>query len=635
MIRPMAKVRIMGPRAELPAALATIQRLAILHIASPARREGLTSKAPSPEEERRRRRFADAVDQIEAARKALGLPLVEASGRSGGDAGADRPEDLLEAVRLAHRVGREARKLSEDIETLAEERELLRKYRELFDVFRDVLASQKRWPNAAAFEVVIRPTDDEHLERLRAALEAEIGDSFELRWRRLASGEIALLVLVPESLRERVEAWLQASSLEEVTLPEEYEERGLADAIPAMLERLSEVERQLTGREKERRDLAASEGDELRRARVLLREQVERLDALAAAARTEHAFVIDGWLPSESVTRFETNLKEHVSPAVVVSVLGRESWKSEEAPVVLSNPRIFRPFETIVRLLPLPRYGSIDPTPFVAVFFPMFFGLILGDLGYGTILVILALLLRRGSAEGSLRRSIAEVIGACAIFTLIFGALYGELFGDLGHHWFGLRPLWFDRSEAVLPFLGLALALGLVHILLGLGLGVLTAFRRSRKEALGKGVAILMVLLIVVALLAVFEVLPRALFIPAVVALLIAFPVLVATEGLLAPIELLTTVGNVLSYARVMALGTASVMLAIVANRMAGALGSVAVGAIFALLFHLVNFALGIFSPTIHSLRLHYVEFFGKFYSPGGTQYHPFGGNLSGGATSR
>ena len=79
-----------------------------------------------------------------------------------------------------------------------------------------------------------------------------------------------------------------------------------------------------------------------------------------------------------------------------------------------------------------------------------------------------------------------------------------------------------------------------------------------------------------------------------------------------------------LSYARIMAVGTASVMMAVVANRMAGAFGGVVVGTLFALLFHLINFVLGVFSPTIHLLRLHYVEFFGKFYSPGGSQYRPF-----------
>jgi V/A-type H+-transporting ATPase subunit I len=110
-----------------------------------------------------------------------------------------------------------------------------------------------------------------------------------------------------------------------------------------------------------------------------------------------------------------------------------------------------------------------------------------------------------------------------------------------------------------------------------------------------------------------------------VIALLVSFPVLIVVEGLLAPIELLSTIGHILSYARIMALGTASVMLAIVANQMAGAMGSVVVGVLFALLFHLVNFGLAIFSPTIHALRLHFVEFFGTFYSPGGVRYQPLG----------
>jgi V/A-type H+-transporting ATPase subunit I len=205
---------------------------------------------------------------------------------------------------------------------------------------------------------------------------------------------------------------------------------------------------------------------------------------------------------------------------------------------------------------------------------------------------------------------------------VIFGFLFGEFFGDLGRHWFGMR-FWFNREEAIVPFLGLAVALGLVHVLLGLGLGVASALRGHPRIALGRGLTALMIILIVICLLAAFEILPAALFSPAVIALLIAFPALILVEGIVAPVELLSTLGNILSYARIMALGTASVMLAVVANRMVGALGSTLVGVMFALLFHLVNFALGLFSPTIHALRLHYVEFFGKFYSPGGTQYRP------------
>ena len=133
-----------------------------------------------------------------------------------------------------------------------------------------------------------------------------------------------------------------------------------------------------------------------------------------------------------------------------------------------------------------------------------------------------------------------------------------------------------------------------------------------------------MVILIALALLAAFGMLPERFFTPLVITTLVALPVLVIAEGVLAPVELVSTLGNVLSYARIMAVGTASVMMAVVANRMTGAFGGVVVGVICALLFHLVNFVLGVFSPTIHMLRLHYVEFFGKFFSPGGSQYQPF-----------
>jgi V/A-type H+/Na+-transporting ATPase subunit I len=248
-----------------------------------------------------------------------------------------------------------------------------------------------------------------------------------------------------------------------------------------------------------------------------------------------------------------------------------------------------------------------------------------GDIGYGLLLAALALPARARSRPGTLWRSVSEIAGACAVFTVVAGVLYGELFGDLGRRWLGMKALVFDREEAMIPFLVLAVSLGAVHVILGLLLGVAATIRRHPRQALGRGISAFMIVAIVVGLLAVVEVLPGGLFTPAVIALLAAFPVLILAEGIVAPIELLSTLGNILSYARIMALGVASVMFAVVANRMVGAMGSAAVGIMFALLFHLVNFAIALFSPTIHALRLHYVEFFGKFYSPGGVRYAPFG----------
>jgi V/A-type H+-transporting ATPase subunit I len=353
----------------------------------------------------------------------------------------------------------------------------------------------------------------------------------------------------------------------------------------------------------------------------------DRLLGLAAremVAATPRSFVVEGWLPAAGFPKLTQALAARFGGRVVVESVAREDWEGESAPVVLQNPRLFRPFETITRMVPLPAYGTIDPTPFVAVFFPMFFGLIMGDIGYGILLALVALWLRHGGAPGSTRRAVAEVLGAGAAFSVAFGIAFGEFFGDLGARWFGLRPILLDREHSLLAFLGLAIAIGAVHIVLGLALGVFNASRGHPRQAVGKGASLVMVLLIVVVLLVAIEVLPHGFLTPAIIGLLVLFPVLVLAEGIIAPIEFLSTLSNILSYARIMALGTASVMMAVVANELAGSVGSVLVGVLFALLFHLVNFALGIFAPTIHGLRLHYVEFFGKFHSPGGQAYRPF-----------
>ncbi|MBW2698600.1 MAG: hypothetical protein JRE70_19105 [Deltaproteobacteria bacterium] len=148
--------------------------------------------------------------------------------------------------------------------------------------------------------------------------------------------------------------------------------------------------------------------------------------------------------------------------------------------------------------------------------------------------------------------------------------------------------------------------------------------RSDPRESVGRGLAAAMLVLTAMMLLAAVNVLPEKFFTPVAVALLLAFPVLVAVEGVIGAVEFVSRLGNILSYARIMALGTASVMLAMVANEMVGTLGGAVVGVVFATLFHLVNFGLGVFSPTVHALRLHFVEFFGTFYSPGGQVYRPF-----------
>jgi len=537
---------------------------------------------------------------------------------------AEPPASASHAVRHARRVRRHADRLHVAQAALHDELALLLRYREFFQVFESLVGHELTWPDGQAFYIVLRVGAEGSLVELKRSLDIAVNGEVEVLHRELSSGEWAVLVLASAASASKVAALLSASRVEELPAPAGLGTTNLLRALPAIKARLADIPRAVAAIESQRAALRREESGWLCGLRAFLHDRLLLLEARARVHAARHLFVLEGWLPAAAVSELDRRLHHALGPDVVVTAIGTEHWSAANVPVVLHNPAIFRPFEVLTRTLPLPRYGSIDPTPFVAVFFPAFFGLMLGDVGYGVMLAVAAGVVWRRSQPGTVTRAGALVAMACASSAIVFGLLFGELFGSLGH-FVGLRPV-FNREQAPMPFLGLAVAIGGVHILLGLVLASVSAWRHGgRREAFGRGVTAAMLVLTAMALLAALRVLPAELFTPLVVAVLVAFPVLVALEGVVAVIELLSTFGHVLSYARIMALGTASLMLAVVANQMVGAMGSVLVGVVFALLFHLVNFAIGLFSPTIHALRLHYVEFFGQFFSPGGTQYRPLG----------
>jgi V/A-type H+-transporting ATPase subunit I len=622
MILPMSKVRILGPRALLPEVLPVLQDFGQVHLTPPKEGAGIRPVRPEVPEQRRAKQLGRIRRSVTEALEAVGhLPGPR----------AERPPARAERAvlagwaRLARRVNREAGALRARAEALEEERAFLSRYWKFFGTFQALTEAAGRWPGAAVYHVVLPRGGERPLARLKAGLRAMLGEEFEIWSRQIDTGETGVLILVPSTASERLEQLFTAERVEEVELPGTAEGLTPAEAIPRIVERYDAVLAELHSVQEALAPLARQHGEALETALAGLADELARLDATERTAETPHAFVLEGWVPSAQAPVLRSSLHRALGDTTVLEEVSREEWTGEDVPVVLRNPRLFRPFETIVRILPLPRYGSIDPTPFLAVFFPMLFGIVLGDVGYGAVLAAIALVLRARSGAGSTRRAVAEIAGACSAFTVVFGFLYGELFGDAGARLLGMRALALNREEALLPFLGFALAIGVVHMLVGLVLNLVSKLRQGAREAIGPGVTLLMVALVVLAILAAAGVLPRAFFTPAVLIVLALFPILVVVEGILGATELVSTLGHILSYARVMAVGTASVMMAVAANRMVGTMGSVLVGSIFALLFHLVNFALGIFSPAVHALRLHFVEFFGTFYSPGGTRYEPFG----------
>ena len=191
-----------------------------------------------------------------------------------------------------------------------------------------------------------------------------------------------------------------------------------------------------------------------------------------------------------------------------------------------------------------------------------------------------------------------------------------------------MKPLFIDRQKNIIPMLYFAMAVGLAHVTLGLAMGFVSALRRhTKKEAVVKLLNIIFIFLIVALIITFIGFFPELLTRPLIISILVLCPLLLFSGGLLAPLELLKNIGNIISYARIMAIGLTSVLLANVANQLSGLTGDIILGLIVGGVIHLIGIIIGVFSSSIHSLRLHYVEFFDKFIELGGRKYRPFSSN--------
>ena len=297
--------------------------------------------------------------------------------------------------------------------------------------------------------------------------------------------------------------------------------------------------------------------------------------------------------------------------------------RMEEVPVVLQNPAFARPFEVLLRLFPPPTYGTFDPTVINAIGVPIFFGLIVGDVGYGIIILLLAVALRWRYGQRETLRLRHDRYLLCRERDC-FWILVRRVFRIAGNV-IGLHPV-INREDPdqLLFLLKLAVCVGAAHVGLGLALGMLTARRVLDRHVLRERAGQLLCLGSAVCFgLGLFA--GTYWFAIAVACLAIGVIVLWSGAGVVGLLEVFSLFSNILSYSRLMALGVASVVLAMVANRIFARLDYGLAGLLAAVLLHTLNIFIAMFSPTIHTLRLHYVEFFTKFYRPEGRGYVPFG----------
>lgn len=406
--------------------------------------------------------------------------------------------------------------------------------------------------------------------------------------------------------------------------PADYERENALDSVTAIEEGLSWIPDRLKEIHSDLRLAHDEWGPKLAALYILVDEKFEQLLVENSTNEKGSLFLIEGWIPSDNLDATMETLAQRFGDRVICRWRFPSSEEWHDVPISLSNIAVFRPFEIFLKLLQAPTYKTLDPTAFIAVFFPFFSGCMVGDIGYGLLIFILGLWLKR-KHHNQLLSDIGHVALSVSVWSGVWGLAFGEFFGDVGHRLFHMEPIWVERSHAVMPVMIFTISLGAAHVLLGLLLGVYQGLKRRKHHIWMEKAGNLLVILALIGLLVIIKGwLPQNLFSIAISFLIVGFLLLMIGGGIGGLIEAMGSIGNILSYVRIAAIGLSSAILAVVASKFVDVFGISILGLFMALAIHILNFILALGGSGLHSARLHYVEFMGKFYSGGGKYYKPF-----------
>lgn len=363
-----------------------------------------------------------------------------------------------------------------------------------------------------------------------------------------------------------------------------------------------------------------------------------RLRESAKLRQTGSCTVIGAYVPKRAAGRI-TALLDEMGAAWELS---EADGGHENVPVLLSNGRFASQFEPIVGLYSLPGYGTFDPTLIMSFFYILIFGLMFADVGYGLTLTAGCLLgLKLMHPKPGLKKFLS-MFAVCGVASMVGGALFGGYFGDLParimEDLFGMEKapdmaLAFNMIDEPISFLIVSLAMGAIHLLCGMAIRFVLLWRDGRIFDAIFDVGSWFVLFAGIGLAFVVRPVGIAL-IAAGVLMLVATqgreaknPVMRVLKGIMSLYDLISYASDLLSYSRILALSLASAVIANVVN-IFGTMGGPGIGGVISLILafaigHTLNFAVNILGTYVHTSRLQYIEFFGKFYESGGREFTP------------
>ncbi|MBP3736828.1 MAG: V-type ATP synthase subunit I [Lachnospiraceae bacterium] len=386
----------------------------------------------------------------------------------------------------------------------------------------------------------------------------------------------------------------------------------------------------------------------------------EKYEALGELGQSDNVFVLNGYMPASEAARIEKELTEKYDIVYETA----DPAPDEDVPVLLKNGPLAQPLESVVESYALPGRGERDPSSLVAVFYYILFGIMLGDAGYGLILMLftgIALKKCRDMEPGT--KGMMQMLFYCGISTTIMGFVFGSFFGDavsvIASTFFGrddiaFKALWFEPIDKPMKMMVFSFALGIIHIFTGLGAKLYADIKDGHVMdgiydvvtwylLVGGAIVYMLTSKTMTDMLGLSFTLPAAVGKIAVGCVIAGAAGIVlmsgrssrsigkrAAKGLYNLYGATSYLSDILSYSRLLALGLAATVISSVFNLLAGMLGKghgvigVVLFIVIFLIGHILNFAINALGAYVHTNRLTYVEFFGKFYDGGGRRFEPF-----------
>ena len=516
------------------------------------------------------------------------------------------------------------RKKDDELKELREKEALLRKWSALDFYPKDIF---KHPYTKTKMGTIPQATDNAYLDGLKESELISVHEVYHTR------EEIGLLVTYPRKAQQAAKEELAKAHFSIVWY-------AFEEAPSVELEKNLKAQQAVVDAKKKVLDDLQEEKDLLRKLQLsaeVTYNELQKEQAKNGLVNGQHVFVLQGWLTTKAVEDVEVQLKEKLGEGEYVFLpleIAEEEY--EEVPTVLENNAFLQPFENLTEMYGLPKYGELDPTPYTAPFYLVFFGMMAADLGYGALLWLgTFIMLKFFHFDKGMNRNL-KFFHLLSYPVMIWGIIFGSAFGaDLP-----FQPL--SLSKDLITIMILSIIFGVIQIMVGLSLG---AYSNLKKKAyvdaytshLGWLAIITGIILYVLGSMVLN--ISWIATIGSSIAIIAAVAIVVVTvlssenkwgglaSGLYNLYGISGYVADVVSYTRLMALAVSGGSIASAFNMLVGFLPPVArftAGIFLIVALQGLNIFLSFLGAYVHGLRLQFVEFFGKFYDGGGHALKPF-----------